>query len=74
MWETDKLLVMSNFSFSCSVLKKLVLQTCKNQGLCGKGLTSLLSMSYSASSVDMVDQDPTAQNVQFGLGSPPSSA
>ena len=27
-----------NFSFSHSVFKRLVLQTCKNQGLFGKGL------------------------------------
>ena len=34
----EKLLVMSNFSFSHSVFKRLVLHTCKNQGLFGKGL------------------------------------
>ena len=33
----EKLLVMSNFSFSHSVFKRLVLQTRKNQGLFGKG-------------------------------------
>ena len=38
MRENEKLLVMSNFSFSHSVFKRLVLQTCKNQGLFGKGL------------------------------------
>ena len=32
------LLVTNNFSFSHSVFKRLVLQTCKNQGLFGKGL------------------------------------
>ena len=37
----DKLLVMSNFSFSHSVFKGLVLQTRKNQGLFGKGLGKL---------------------------------
>ena len=36
--EKEKLLVTSNFSFSHSVLKRLVLQTRKNQGLFGKGL------------------------------------
>ena len=36
--EKEKLLIMSNFSFSHSVFKKLVLQTRKNQGLFGKGL------------------------------------
>ena len=29
---------MSNFSFSCSVFKRLVLQTRKNQGLFGRGV------------------------------------
>ena len=34
----EKLFVMSNFPFSHSVFKRLVLQTCKNQGLFGKQL------------------------------------
>ena len=38
MWEKEKLLVTSNFSFSHNVFKRLVLQTRKNQGLFGKGL------------------------------------
>ena len=38
LWEKDKLLVTSNFSFSHCVFKRLVLQTRKNQGLFGKGL------------------------------------
>ena len=37
--DMEKLLVTSNFSFSHSVFKRYVLQTCKNQGLFGKGLT-----------------------------------
>ena len=38
---------MSNFSFSNSVFKRLVLQTCKNQGLFGKGLkVNLFSWIY----------------------------
>ena len=36
--EKEKLLVMSNFSFSHTVFKRLVLQTHENQGLLGKGL------------------------------------
>ena len=40
LWEKEKLLVMSNFSFSHSVFKRLVLQTRKNQGLFGKGLST----------------------------------
>ena len=38
LWEKEKLLVTSNFSFSLSVFKRVVLQTHKNQGLFGKGL------------------------------------
>ena len=36
--EKEKLRIMSNFSFSCSVFERLVLQTCKNQRLLGKRL------------------------------------
>ena len=42
LWEKEKLLVTSNFSFSCSVFKRLVLQTRKNQGLFGKGLRNTM--------------------------------
>ena len=38
-WEREKLLVTSNFSFSRSVFKTLILQICKKQGLFGKGLS-----------------------------------
>ena len=38
MWEKEKLLVKSNFSFSHIVFKRHVPQTRKNQGLFGKGL------------------------------------
>ena len=38
LWEKEKLLVMSTFSFSHSVLKLLFLKTCKNQCLFGKRL------------------------------------
>ena len=37
-WEKEKLLNKSDFSFSHSVFKRLVLQTRKNQGVFGKGL------------------------------------
>ena len=39
--EKEKLLVMSNFSFSHIVFKRLLLQTCKIQGFFKKGLTKL---------------------------------
>ena len=38
LWEKEKLLATSNFSFSQCVFKRLVLQTHKNKGLFGKGL------------------------------------
>ena len=38
-WEKEKLLVMSNFSFSHSVFKRHIPETRKNQGLFGKGLS-----------------------------------
>ena len=41
--EKEKQLIMSNFSFSRNVFKRLVMQTHKNQGLLGKGLTCQLS-------------------------------
>ena len=36
--EKEKLLVTRNFSFSLSVFKRLVLLSCRNQGLFGKGI------------------------------------
>ena len=41
MWVKEKLLLTSNFSFSYSVFKRLVLKTRKNQGLFGKELMHL---------------------------------
>ena len=38
LWEKEKLLVTSNFSFSHSIFKRVEVQTRKNQGLFGKGL------------------------------------
>ena len=46
LWEKEKLLVTSDFSFSNSVFKRLVLQTHKNQGLFGKGLNNYMKMSF----------------------------
>ena len=39
LWEKEKLLVMSNFSFSLSVFKRLVSQGRQQVSLCGNGLT-----------------------------------
>ena len=44
--EKEKLLHTSYFSFSHSVFKRLVLQTCKNQGLFGKGLSIVIWMAW----------------------------
>ena len=42
LWEKEKLLFTSNFSFSYSVFKRLLLQTRKNRGLFGKGLINTI--------------------------------
>ena len=58
-WEKEKLLVTSNFSFSHSVFKRLVLPTRKNQGLFGKGLTLTLSkrpIFYSSKIKEFADE------------------
>ena len=39
LWEKEKLLATSNFSFFYSVFKTLILQARENQGLFGKGLS-----------------------------------
>ena len=46
LWEKEKLLITSNFSFSRSVFKRLVLRTCKNQGLFGKGLNDPMKKAF----------------------------
>ena len=43
LWEKEKLLVTSHFSFSHRVFQRPVLQTRKNQGLFGKGLKKKLT-------------------------------
>ena len=48
MWEKEKLLGTSNFSFSHTVFKSLALQTRENQGLCGKGLRQALQSMTSS--------------------------
>ena len=54
MWEKEKLLVTSNFSFSHIFFKRLVLQTWKNQGLFGKGLNKIWVVSPLHEKVDYV--------------------
>ena len=44
LWEKEKLLVTSNFSFSHSVFTRLVLQIRKNQGLFGKEFMCCLKL------------------------------
>ena len=51
LWEKEKLLVMSNFSFSHSVFKRTcTAEDTQNQGLFGKGLRHkyIVSMTYKA--------------------------
>ena len=49
LWEKEKLLVTSNFSFSHSVFKRPAQQTRKNLGLFGKGLSNLNNSFYQSS-------------------------
>ena len=42
MWKKEKLLTMSNFSFSHSVFKKICTAVIKNKGLLGKGLKVMI--------------------------------
>ena len=53
-WEKEKLLITSNFFFSHSVFRRLVLWTCKNQGLFGKGLTCVFIIMCSKASESFV--------------------
>ena len=41
LWEKEKLLVTSNFSFSHCVFKRLVKRTLTNKGLFGKGINTV---------------------------------
>ena len=66
LWEKEKLLVSSNFSFSRSVFKGLVQQTCKNQGLFGKGLTTPREKPFE----NIVGKGENAGNQHFLLFPP----
>ena len=46
MWEKEKLLVTSNFSFSHSVFKRLVSQRRQKVSLCGNGLKDFLGFFF----------------------------
>ena len=54
--KNEKLLVTSNFSFSNSAFKTLVLQTHKNQGLFGQWLRCSFSEESIGSSISFVQQ------------------
>ena len=54
MWEKEKSLVTSNFSFSHSVFKRLVQQTRKNQGLFGKGLNVYQKLKFALGRVENI--------------------
>ena len=57
-WEKEKLLVTSNFSSSHSVFERFVLQTCKNQGLFGKGwkVNVCFYFQYADPVADLLDK------------------
>ena len=63
MWEKEKLLVTSNFSFSRGVSRRLLMQTRKIQGLFGKGLTRMLQSVTENPFADNEDEGQTVQNL-----------
>ena len=68
LWEKEKLLVMSNFSFSRSVFKRPVLQTRKNQGLFGKGLIIFQdNLGGNSKTVMVATISPSADNYEETL-------
>ena len=50
----EKLLIMSNFSFSQSVFKRLVLPTRENQGLFGKGLNLAEKLKFVLKGIENI--------------------
>ena len=58
MLEKKKLLVTSNFSFSHSVFKRLVLETHKNQGLFGKGLKLMIVWDMGHCMFNILQKSP----------------
>ena len=74
LWEKEKLLVTSNFSFSHSVLKRLVLQTPKKPGLVWERVKPAFQdldfdfFDYRMSYLDsVIDLDLSCRHVKTGL-------
>ena len=76
LWEKEKLLVVSNFSLSRSVFKRIVMQTRKNQGLFRKRLnglimvTSIIFLHITALSTVSTARAPAAALCTFSSSSP----
>ena len=68
MREKEKLLVTSNFSFSHSVFKGLVLQTRKNQGLLGKGVMGNCPLSTECKKYNILISLPTYPRLKCWVG------
>ena len=58
-----EMLIRSNFSYFHHVFKRFVLQICKNQGLCGKGLR----VNQEMSSPNFPSSSPVLYTYQLGL-------
>ena len=68
--EKEKLLFMSNFSFSHNVFKRLELQTHKNQGLFGKGLTLSQTTDFRLIQTERVLQTTILNQMRMPESSP----
>ena len=65
LWEKEKLLVTSNFSFSHSVFKRIKLQTRKNHGLFGRGLKCLTLMEITGSKLPKLKIIFRCKNIKY---------
>ena len=74
MWEKEKLLVMSNFSFSHSVFKRLVSQGRQKVSLCGNGLNQLYGMSHALWKGDLMHLPKGIDPYQPAQSAPSSQA
>ena len=74
MSEKEKLLVMSNFSFSHSVFKRLVSQGRQKVSLCGNGLNQLYGMSHALWKGDLMHLPKGIDPYQPAQSAPSSQA
>ena len=73
LWEKEKLIVTSNFSFSHSVFNRLVSQGRQKVSLCGNGLTVKVIAAVSDAHVSPGFLTPVTLLTQLFFSKPPST-